>query len=350
MEVLRALWRHQPDLQVQVRTSVPRWFLEANLRGPFAHRPCQLDIGAVQADSLSVDAEATLRAYAEIEARKQALITNEVAELVPCRPACIFADIPALAFDIASRLGVPGIATTNFSWDWIYADYVGDSPHYAGLVASLRASYGRATLLLRLPFHGDLSAFPRIRDVPLVVRTATLDRATVCGRLRLPPGDRLVLLSFGGIGVALRTMPAAPAGVTFIMTHGAADRATPPPPCRLVSNDTLRAVGVGHEDLVAACDAVTTKPGYGIVAECIANGTPIIYTSRGRFAEYACLVAASETHLPHAFISNEDLFAGRWRPALESILDQPCRPQPVDTNGAEVAADVLLDYLSGRER
>jgi hypothetical protein len=348
MEVLRALWQRQPDLRVLVRTTVPRWLMDTNLHGPFAHGVSRLDVGAVQADSLSVDVDATLRAYAEIDATKEALIAAEVAAIAPHRPVCILADIPALAFDIARRLGVPGIAMANFSWDWIYADYVRDVPAHAGLAESLRQSYGRATLLLRLPFHGDLSAFPRIRDVPLVARTARLDRQTVCRRLGLPPRDRLVLLSFGGIGVALRSSPAAPAGVTFVVTQGADDRTPPPPPCRLVSNDTLRAAGVGHEDLVAACAAVMTKPGYGIVAECIANGTPMIYTSRGRFAEYACLVDGIEKHLPHAFISHGDLFAGRWQLALEAILDQPRRPPAVDTSGAAVAAGILLDYCTGR--
>jgi hypothetical protein len=347
MEVLRALWVRQPDLSVTVRTSVPRWIFDANRHGPFTHSACRLDIGAVQADSLSLDPEATLRAYAAIDARKETLIASETVAVAAQRPACILADIPALAFDIAGRLGVPGIAMTNFSWDWIYADYVRDFPRYAGLVENLRASYGRATLLLRLPLYGDLSAFPRLRDVPLVARTARLDRPTVCRRLGLPQQDRLVLLTFGGIGITLRTPPMVPAGITFVVTQGEQGGATPPPPCRLVSNAQLGAADVRHEDLVAACDAVMTKPGYGIVAECIANGTPIIYTSRGRFAEYACLVEGIEAHLPHAFISNEDLFAGRWMPALESILAQARLQPSVDTNGAAVAAEVLLEYLNG---
>ena len=46
-----------------------------------------------------------------------------------------------------------------------------------------------------------------------------------------------------------------------------------------------------YEDLVHAVDVVVTKPGYGIVAECLANGTAMLYTSRGRFREYDVMVA-----------------------------------------------------------
>jgi len=63
--------------------------------------------------------------------------------------------------------------------------------------------------------------------------------------------------------------------------------------------------------VVAATSMLSTKHGYGIVAECIANGTPMLYTPRGRFAEFEYLSEGIEAHIPHAVISNVDLHAGR---------------------------------------
>ena len=345
IEVLRAMRRRRPELAVTIRTPLDRWFFDFNLRGQFRHGACRLDIGAVQADSLSVDPEASLRAYAEIAAQRDVLVATEVSALAPRRPELVLSDIPALAFEVARSLGVPSVAMTNFSWDWIYADYVRDFPHYTGMVADLRASYARSTLLLRLPMHGDLSAFPRVRDIPLVARVAGLGAAEVRRRLDLPARDRVVLLSFGGLGVALRRPPTPLPGVTFVSTGGAAAGLLKVAGCRAVSNAQLAQAGVRYEDLVGAADAVMTKPGYGIVAECIANGTPMVYTSRGRFAEYACLVEGIRTHLEHAFISNEDLHAGRWSAALESVLAPPRRPGSAQVNGAAVAAEVLLGLI-----
>jgi L-arabinokinase len=250
------------------------------------------------------------------------------------RPALVLADIPALAFDVAERLGVAGVALTNFSWDWIYADYAAALPAFAPLVARLRASYARAALLLRLPLHGDLSAFPCIRDVPLVARRATVAAREVRARLGLPARERLVLLSFGGLGLALPAVPPVP-GVTFIITGDA------PAGARALTHAQMTAAGVRYEDLVGAADAVMTKPGYGIVAECIANGTPMAYTARGRFAEYPVLVEGIEAHLPNAFISKADLRAGRWQAALEAVFAQPRRAATLRVDGTEVAADVL---------
>jgi hypothetical protein len=162
-------------------------------------------------------------------------------------------------------------------------------------------------------------------------------------RLRLPAGDRLVLLSFGGIGIALRHLPRAVPGVTFVVTEAGHD--TVPPPCRVVSTEAMMRADVRYQDLVAAVDAVMTKPGYGIVAECIANRTAMIYTSRGRFAEYPCLVEGVQRYLAHAFISNDDLYAGHWEAALETIFSQARREVAVATNGAEVAAEILEQHL-----
>ena len=345
MEVLRALWTRQADLVMAIRTAVPRWFFELGLGGPFSHAPCTLDIGAVQRDSLSVDPEATLRAYAEIVARREALIANEVNAARAVCPALVFADIPALAFDIAARLGVPGVAMTNFSWDWIYADYLAEFGQYASFVDDLRRSYARADLLLRLPLHGDLSAFPVVRDTALVARTAKLAPAEVRRRLGLSQRNRHVLLSFGGIGITLSAVPAAPPHVTFVATQSATERAAAAPGCCFISNLQLAAANVRYEDLVAACDVVMTKPGYGIVSDCIANGTPIIYTSRGRFVEYECLVQGIQAHLPHAFISNTDLYSGQWTAALEAVFAQPRRTPALDCNGAAMAADALWSFL-----
>ena len=104
--------------------------------------------------------------------------------------------------------------------------------------------------------------------------------------------------------------------------------------------------GYRYEDLVRAVDVVATKPGYGIISECIANDAALLYTSRGDFREYQVLVDAMPKYLRAAFIDHGDLFAGRWQPHLDALLDQPAPPIAPAVNGADVAADILLQTLS----
>src|SRR5947199_145139 len=75
-------------------------------------------------------------------------------------------------------------------------------PEYCWLIDWLREAYGQADVLLRLPFHGDLSAFHAIEDVPLVSRPASAPRAVLRQRLGLGEAERAVLLTFGGLGLA----------------------------------------------------------------------------------------------------------------------------------------------------
>ena len=82
-----------------------------------------------------------------------------------------------------------------------------------------------------------------------------------------------------------------------------------------VRDDARRVVGsaryheLRYEDLVATAEAVVTKPGYGIVSECVANGTPLLYTSRGRFIEYDMFVTEMPRVLTCRFMPQDDLRA-----------------------------------------
>ena len=114
---------------------------------------------------------------------------------------------------------------------------------------------------------------------------------------------------------------------------------------RLVDEKRLYADGMRYEDVVAAVDIVITKPGYGIIAECIANDTALLYTSRGHFVEYDVLVREMPRWLRCGFISNEDLLGGRWQDSLDRLLAQPNAPEKADVDGAARAASIIADHL-----
>ena len=134
---------------------------------------------------------------------------------------------------------------------------------------------------------------------------------------------------------------------TVAPTRSHQTRAAPafPPNVKLVDEQALYAGGLRYEDLVAAVDVVVTKPGYGIIAECVANDTAIVYTSRGHFVEYDVLVREMPRWLRCGFISNDDLLAGRWQQALDETLAQPAPPETIGVDGAERAAQIIVDHL-----
>ncbi|HEV3484684.1 MAG TPA: hypothetical protein VG106_04710, partial [Vicinamibacterales bacterium] len=112
-----------------------------------------------------------------------------------------------------------------------------------------------------------------------------------------------------------------------------------------VQEQQMYGLGLRYEDLVAAVDVVATKPGYGIISECVANRTAILYTSRGRFVEYDVLVAEMPRYLRCQFIPIDDLLKGRWRAALDRLFARPTAPERAATDGADVAARMVLEMV-----
>ena len=103
--------------------------------------------------------------------------------------------------------------------------------------------------------------------------------------------------------------------------------------------------GLRYEDLVHAVDVVVTKPGFGIVAECIANETAILYTSRGRFVEYEVMVAEMPRFLRCEYLDLDSLLAGRWLEPLNRLLNSPAPPERPRTDGAGVVVEMIVERL-----
>ena len=94
-----------------------------------------------------------------------------------------------------------------------------------------------------------------------------------------------------------------------------------------------------------ACDAAISKPGYGLVAEIIANQTRLLYTSRSDFVEYEVLVKGLKEYAVAKELSREEFFAGRWQQPLKSLLQQTSDWKPIALNGAEKAAEEIFAIM-----
>jgi hypothetical protein len=351
VEVINALLARRPGLDIAVRTAAPRWLIDLTVRGRVRYERIECDTGIVQIDSLRLDEAATIRQATAFMSTLPARVNEEVAWLREQGATLVAADIPALGIAAGAEAGLPVAALGNFSWDWIYAAYAGAN----GVIEDIGRAYARADIALRLPMHGGFDAFRRVIDLPFIARHSTRDPVATRRALGLPLDERLVLVSFGGYGVegidleALSRLEGYTAlvggNVPFgperlpLSVRGRCGSLLP------IDEPALYAAGFRYEDLVRAVDVVITKPGYGIIAECLANDTPLLYTSRGHFIEYDVLVEAMPRFLRSAFIGHDDLFAARWSPHLDALFAQPAPPERPATNGADVAADLLLAMM-----
>jgi L-arabinokinase len=343
--IVNALADRRPDVPIVVRSSVAPWLFGRNIRPSVRLEPGAVDTGAIQRGSLEVDVPATLAAAQAFYAGAEAWIGDEAAFLAREGARLIVSDIPPLPIAAAHRAGVPAIGISNFTWDWIYEDY--DARRLApGLVETLEAHYAAADEGWRLPMHGGFASFRELRDLPLVARLARQPRDRVRAALGLPREQPLVLMSLGGFGargIDLHAAAASLRGVADVVATSF-DHVAPGDGVHRVDEAAMYGQGIHYEDLVAAVDVVASKPGYGIISECAANGTALLYTDRGRFCEYDVLVRDMPRLLDAAFIAQDDLLAGRWREPVAGLLARPARPA-ARADGAATAAAWLSDRL-----
>ena len=199
-EVLRVLREKVPALPIVVATTAPAFLFERTIAAPLAVRSVPADVGLAQKDALTIDEEGTVAAWRAFMAGWERRVEAEARWLRESGARLVLGDVPPLAFAAAARAGLAATALTNFSWDWIYAHLAPRNAAFGEAAVWAREAYRRCTLLLRLPFAGDLSAFPRIEDLPLVARRPRVGKGEA--RRRLGLGERpVVLLSFGGVGV-----------------------------------------------------------------------------------------------------------------------------------------------------
>jgi L-arabinokinase len=165
-------------------------------------------------------------------------------------------------------------------------------------------------------------------DIPLVARRSARDPEDTRRTLGVPADRPMVLASFGAYGAAL---PLDALRTSQALTVVTLDRPLE---------------GLLYQDVVAAADVVVSKPGYGIVSECIANDTALLYTSRGHFVEYDVFVKEMPRLLRCRYISHDDLYEGRWEGAIEDLLGQPAPHERPRVDGAQVAAGEIMKLMS----
>jgi UDP:flavonoid glycosyltransferase YjiC (YdhE family) len=333
-EVARALLAR--GARVVVRTDAPRWLFPPGAE----HLPAQawpLDIGVEQTDGLELNVDETRRLWRHFARLLDQRAEVEAGILKASGVDIVVGDIPPLAFAAASRAGKPSYALSNFTWDWIYSVW----PDFADIVTRIRSEYSAANTFLRLPLHGGCSeAFSHIEDVPLIARRASRGRDEVRRELGLAPEARVVLLSFGGFtarGLNLNALSDWKDYV-FVVTPPIAQSANDVPANVVTLNETPP----DYVSLLAACDVVITKPGYGIVADCLANRVSVLFTNRGPFREYDVLAAALPRLGRARYVPREALLDGCIGPHLDVLLETttPWTEQPM--NGAEVVAERIV--------
>jgi hypothetical protein len=325
-----------PSIKLILVTTAPKWLLECYIDGDFIYRQRSFDVGVVQADSLTMDLDATLARWQDIFSRKDEIIAEEVAFCQEHGVNLVFGDAPPLATLIAKQLGVPCWMSGNFGWDFIYQDW-GEKFNF--ITNWIGECYGKCDRLFRVPLHESMDRFPVIEDIGLTGGDPKypLDKLRDQFNLMQPQG-RVILLTFGGLSldaIPYQNVSQFPADLFITLDRHAPDL---PNLIKVLDRD-FRPV-----DFMPLCDRVVSKPGYSTYAEALKLDIPIISLTRSGFAESEVILNGMQDYSYHQVISPDQFFNTNW-----DFLDRPLQPPRVNTklatDGNHSIASSIVNYF-----
>lgn len=330
LNALQALW---PGLKLTVRSALPHSVLTSRIRGPFTHHPLPADCGFLMQDALRIDLDASLQAYRSFHADWRARVADEAAFLRAYRIDGVLSNVAYLPLAAAQAAGLRSAALCSLNWLDIFRHYLGEATDGAKIIEQMEAAYRCATIFFRPTPAMPMADLANTRALPPIAEPGLARREELRRRLRLPAACRIVLVGMGGI--AYRVQGEAWCRGQDLVWLVPDDWDTDD---RRVHG--LSATGMPFADLLASCDALVTKPGYGSFVEAAAAGVPILYLPRPDWPETPHLVEWLRCNARALEIGEEAWLAQGIEAALESLWAQPPR-QAVNLAGTQLAAHQL---------
>ena len=335
--VLNELHRRIPDLKLVVESAVPRAHLESRIAAPFEHLPVATDFGMVMHDALTVDVTASEARYLEFHRGLDVAIQDARDRMRVHAPDLVFSNIPYVPIRAAHELGVPCVAMSSLNWADILAPVVAPSPDMRCVVDDMRAAYRLASSFLVLEPGMPMSWLANARPIGPVAAVGGMRRDELRSQVPVHDATRVVLVSMGGIATELdvANWPSIPAIHWIIAGQAGIERP---------DVTALDKIAMPYLDVLASCDAMVTKLGYGAFVEAACAGVSVAYISREQWPETPCLTGWLESHARAAEIGKSALFDHRLGEALERLWRLPAC-SPVVPTGIHEAVSVLEALL-----
>lgn len=331
--ILNLLHERMPRLRLTVRSTVPATHLRSRIHVPFDHLPSEGDIGMAMSSAIDVQVEESRAAYRAFHAGWEAHVEREADLLRELGADMVLSNVGYLPLAGAQRAGIANAALCSLNWADIYRHYLGADD----IAAQIRDCYAAADAFLRATPGMAMDDLPnRVPLGPLADignnRRDELDR-----HLRLSKQEKLVLVSLGGIAsrLPIERWPHI-AGVRWLVQAG----------WQVQHPDAidLESLPLDFSDLLASCDALLCKPGYGSFVEAACCGTPVLFTSRADWPESPALIEWLQRHDACREVSRDALERGDIADALTSLWNMS-RPEPAQPEGVAQAVDWLLRRL-----
>lgn len=335
--VLSALRSRRPELRLTVRTEIPAAVVRRRVGGDLAVLTRTVDVGLAMRSAFEVDVAESLRRYRAFHADWPQQVERAAAEMAALAPDLLLADVPYRSLAAAARAGVPALALCSLHWGDVFERYCGAEPGAAELVRAMREAYGQALAFLQAEPAMPMPDLANRTPVGPIAALGRWRREEIEARVGLGRDDRLVLVGLGGVEtrLPLERWPRM-AGVRWLVPAawgGAREDLVP-----------LESLDVPFLDLLASCDLLLTKTGYGSFVEAACAGVRVLNVRRPDWPEEPYLLDWLERHATCRSVDRETIVNGDFLQTAEGLLNEPPRP-PVVPSGVTEAVDRIEELL-----
>lgn len=341
-----------PAFRLTVRSDLDPAQIGSRIGCDFAIDSGTDDFGMVMLDALRVDVVKSLERYAALHREWPSKIDKLARHLGRLELTGLIADTPYLTLAAAKAANIPSIAICSLNWADILEGCIRQTPgalREAGVSAHLlsvilqqmRDAYASATLALSPEPAIPTTGFQTIAIEPLADLPAVSERTNLLNWVKHQSPDYLggnsdcwlVLTSMGGLDFPLE--PARwPTRIDDRPVVYLIDPAIAGHCAHTVGYDLNQ---FGFRTLIASCDIVLTKPGYGMFVESAACGKALLYLERNQWPESRYLKNWANLHINATELSVEQIKTGDFANELEQLLRQPSH-EAAHFKGAQTAA------------
>ncbi len=335
--VVNMLCQRDPALKFMVRTDLPESIVRAHIIVPFDLIASAPDIGMVMRNPLDVDVDQSFAQYSSVHADWEHHVTKEMEHLRQISPALLLGNIPYLLVAAAARVKIPSILLCSLNWAEIFAGYCRQRPGALHIVERINSAYNQAEMCLNPTPSMPMPGIRNSQTIAPVARMGTNRRAELDAKFSLRAGDKLVMVSFGGIAgqPGITGWPRLP-GVVWLNGRENTTART--------DMLSLAECGMPYIDALCSSDGFVMKPGYGSAAEAVCNRIPFLYVRRRDWPEEASIVAWMERYGRGQEITRVDFDRGHLAATLNRLWAMP-EKAAITPDGAEQAADLIAPYL-----
>ena len=368
--VVDELARRIPALQVTLRTAAPHALLRQRFTCDFQHFPVAFDFGMQMANAVDVQVEESAAAYLVFHADWHDKVEREAQAMQQLKPDLLLANVPYLSLAAAQAAGVHAVAMCCLNWADIYRHYCVRDAVSAAVRTQMLAAYNSAEYFLKMQPCMPMGDLRNSRSIGPIAQAARNQRTQIdaCLPPLLPPQgggrgckaaeaattthgegwgggallkadatEKLILVAMGGMEFRL-PMEHWPtiSGVRWLV----------PQAWGIVRGDMtpFESLALPFSDVLASCDAVLTKPGYGTFVEAACAGVPVLYVSRRDWPEEEYLVQWLQQNGVCREVERERLQSGDLGGELCDLWLQPNTLVTV-ASGAGEAAGILAGML-----